>query len=143
MDRLAAMLGGRAAEKLVTGEVSSGAQADLEHAASLARRMVSDFGMSKRLGPYIVKPFTPGFQGEWGVGYSERIAAEIDAEVQEILKTAEARASEAITTNRALLDKVAQTVMEVESLEGDALEQLLLEIKSMPAAEPARATAGS
>jgi cell division protease FtsH len=143
MDRLAAMLGGRTAEKLVTGEVSSGAQADLEHAASLARRMVSDFGMSKRLGPYIVKPFTPGFQGEWGVGYSERIAAEIDAEVQDILKTAEARANEAITANRALLDKVAQNLMEVESLEGDPLEQALLEIKSLPTLEPARAAASS
>src|SRR5947209_8263338 len=133
MDRLAAMLGGRAAESLVTGEVSSGAQADLEHASSLARRMVSDFGMSERLGPYIVKPFTPGYQGEWGVGYSERISAEIDQEIQSILNAANRRARAALDANRALLDKVAQTLMEVESLEGNALDQLLLEVKSVPA----------
>jgi cell division protease FtsH len=142
MDRLAAMLGGRACEELVTGEVSSGAQADLEHAVSLARRMVSDFGMSERLGAYIVKPFTPGYQGEWGVGYSERISSEIDSEVQAILNDAHARARVALNANRALLDRVAQTLMEVESLEGDELDQMLLEVQSVPA-EPARAGAGS
>ena len=132
IDRIAAMLGGRACEELVTGEVSSGAQADLEHASSLARRMVSDFGMSDKLGAYIVKPFTPGYQGEWGVGYSERIASELDSEVQAILNHANERAEAALKANRALLDKVATTLMEIESLEGEPLDALLLEITSLP-----------
>ncbi|MFN2505874.1 MAG: ATP-dependent zinc metalloprotease FtsH [Acidimicrobiales bacterium] len=132
LDRLAAMLGGRACEELVTGEVSSGAQADLEHAVTLARRMVSDFGMSDRLGAYIVKPFTNGYGGEWGMGYSERIASEIDAEVQAILGRASERATAALVANRRLLDQVASQLMEVESLEGDALDQLLLNVQSIP-----------
>ncbi len=124
------------AEELVTGEVSSGAQADLEHAVSLARRMVSDFGMSDKLGAYIVKPFTPGYQGEWGVGYSERIAAELDSETQAILNHAHERAREALTLNRALLDRVAQTLMEVESLEGEPLDELLLSVQSVAPEQP-------
>ena len=132
IDRIAAMLGGRASEELVTGEASSGAQADLEHAGMLARRMVSDFGMSDKLGAYIVKPLSPGYQGEWGVGYSERISSLLDAEVQAILSESYERSKGALTLNRALLDRVAQTLMEVEALEGDALDELMLAVQSMP-----------
>jgi cell division protease FtsH len=130
LDRIAAMMGGRAAEEIVTGEASSGAQADLEQAGSLARRMVADFGMSTKLGPYIVKPFSNGYQGEIGVGYSERIASEIDGEVQAILEEAASRAKAVLTLNRDVLDQVAHALMEQESLEGDALDELLLNIKS-------------
>jgi len=137
-------MGGRAAETVVTGEASSGSQADLEQAGSLARRMVADFGMSKNMGPYIVKPFSNGYQGEMGVGYSERVASEIDAEVQEILREAEERATDALTVNRATLDQVAHALMEQESLEGDALDELLLNITGMePAAPIAVAGAGA
>jgi len=144
LDRIAAMMGGRAAETVVTGEASSGSQADLEQAGSLARRMVSDFGMSKNMGAYIVKPFSNGFQGEMGVGYSERVASEIDAEVQEILREAEERATDALTVNRTTLDQVAHALMEQESLEGDALDELLLNITGMEPASPiAGAVAGA
>ncbi|HEX6597524.1 MAG TPA: ATP-dependent zinc metalloprotease FtsH [Acidimicrobiales bacterium] len=129
LDRIAAMLGGRASEELVTGEVSSGATADLEHAGSLARRMVGDFGMSEKLGAYIIKPFTPGYQGEWGPGYSERIASLVDSETQAILTWADQRAKSALLANRELLDQVAQTLMEVESLEGEQLDELLVGVK--------------
>ncbi len=130
LDRIASLLGGRAAERLVTGEVSSGATADLEHAVSLARRMIADFGMSTNLGPYIVKPFTDGYQGQIGAGYSERIASEIDAEIQEILGTAEDRATAALVANRGAFERLAVTLIEVETLEDDALDQLLLPISS-------------
>jgi cell division protease FtsH len=144
LDRIAAMMGGRAAETLVTGEASSGAQADLEQAATLARRMVADFGMSKNLGPYIVKPFSTGYQGEIGAGYSERIASLIDGEVQETLNEAEQRATLVLTANRAVLDQVAHALMESESLEGDALDELLLKVSSIdPDAEQAPAGATS
>jgi cell division protease FtsH len=143
LDRIAAMMGGRAAESIVTGEASSGSQADLEQAGSLARRMVADFGMSKNLGPYIVKPFSDGYQGEAGVGYSERVASEIDGEVQEILREAEARATEVLTANRAVLDQVAHALMEQESLEGDALDDLLLNIHGMETTSSASAGAGA
>ena len=143
LDRIAAMLGGRVAEEIVTGEASSGSQADLEQAGLLARRMVADFGMSTKLGPYIVKPFSMGYQGEMGVGYSERISSEIDAEVQAILAEAEDRARAVLTANRATLDQVAHGLMESESLEGDALDELLLGVSGPAAATAASAGAGA
>jgi cell division protease FtsH len=144
LDRIAAMLGGRAAEEIVTGEASSGSQADLEQAGTLARRMVADFGMSTKLGPYIVKPFTNGYQGEIGVGYSERIASDIDTEVQATLREAEERANAVLIANRATLDQLAHALMEQESLEGDALDDLLLNITQTGPADttPAGASAG-
>ena len=137
LDRLAAMLGGRAAEELVTGEASSGAQSDLEHASILARRMVADFGMSMRLGPFIVKPFTNGYQGDIGVGYSERVASEIDAEVQDMLTQAELKAKEVLAANRSVLDAMAHALMEQESLEGDDLDRLLLRVTQPGPDQPA------
>ena len=104
--------------------------------------MVADFGMSHKLGPYIVKPFSNGYQGEMGVGYSERIASEIDNEVQAILAEAEARASEVLTLNRSVLDQVAHALMEQESLEGDALDDLLLNIQG-PSGNQSPETAGA
>jgi cell division protease FtsH len=137
LDRIAAMLGGRVAEEIVTGEFSSGSQADLEQAGSLARKMVADFGMSTKLGPYIVKPFSNGYQGEVGVGYSERIASEIDEEVQATLHEAEERAVAVLTANRTTLDQLAHALMEQESLEGDALDDLLLNITGVPGLQAA------
>jgi len=131
IDRIAAMMGGRVAEEIVTGEFSSGSQSDLEQAGTLARRMVADFGMSDKLGPYITKQFSMGYQGEMGVGYSERISSEIDSEVQAILHEAELRANAVLTANRAVLDQVAHALMEQESLEGDALDDLLLNITGL------------
>ncbi len=141
LDRLAAMLGGRAAEELVTGEASSGAQSDLEHASALARRMVTDFGMSLRLGPFVVKPFTNGYQGEIGLGYSERVASEIDAEVQDMLVQAEIQARQVLAANRSVLDAMAHALMEQESLEGDDLDQLLLRVTAVDGAGGTPATA--
>jgi cell division protease FtsH len=131
LDRIAALLGGRAAEEVATGEVSSGASADLENAVQLARRMIADFGMSDTLGPYIVKPFVDGYQGQMGVGYSERVASEIDREIQSILGAAEERARHAILANREAFERLARTLIEAETLEDDALDQLLLPISEM------------
>ncbi|HVL27723.1 MAG TPA: ATP-dependent zinc metalloprotease FtsH, partial [Acidimicrobiales bacterium] len=139
LDRIAALLGGRAAERIATGEVSSGATADLEHAVQLARRMIADFGMSKTMGPFIVKPFMDGFQGQIGLGYSERVASEIDGEIQTILAAAEERATRALETNRAAFERLARTLIEVETLEDEALDELLLPIQSIGERESAGA----
>ena len=128
LDRIASLLGGRVAELLVTGEVSSGATSDLEQAGTLARRMITDYGMSRRLGPFIVKPLTDGYHGEVGLGYSERVASEIDAEVQEILALAEQRARQAREVNRAAFERLADRLIEVETLEDEALDGLLLDV---------------
>ncbi|MBW3626449.1 MAG: ATP-dependent zinc metalloprotease FtsH [Actinobacteria bacterium] len=130
LDRIASMLGGRVAEDVVTGDLSSGAVSDLDAAVSLARRMVTDFGMSARLGPFTVRPLVNGAlkEGLVGAGYSERIASEIDAEVQEVLAQAERRAREILVDQRAVLDAIANALMEAETLEGDALDALLLPV---------------
>ena len=139
LDRIAALLGGRAAESIATGEVSSGATADLENAVQLARKMIADFGMSEHLGPFIVKPFIDGYQGQMGVGYSEAVASQIDREVQDIMEAAEERAKQAILANRDAFDRLARTLVEVETLEDDALDQLLLPITETGTMEPAGA----
>ena len=127
LDRIVALLGGRAAEHLVTGELSSGAAWDLEAAVTLAHRMVTDFGMSHRLGPFSVKPYASGLTGDGLLGspYSQRIASEIDAEVQAILGEQERKARELLEGHRAALDALASALLEAESLEGEALEALL------------------
>ncbi len=135
LDRIAALLGGRAAEELVTGEPSSGATSDLEAAATLARRMVSEFGMSPRLGPFSTKGLAHSAGDGFGPAYSERIAAEVDSEVQAVLGEAHARATDILSRHRATLDAVANALMEAESLEGDVLDGLLLPVI---APEPAR-----
>jgi cell division protease FtsH len=130
LDRIASMLGGRVAEDVVTGDLSSGAVSDLDAAVSLARRMVTDFGMSTRLGPFAVRPLVAGAlkEGVLGAGYSERIASEIDAEIQDVLAEAEARAKEIVVSQRGVLDAVANALMDAETLEGDALDALLLPV---------------
>jgi cell division protease FtsH len=130
LDRIASMLGGRVAEDVVTGDLSSGAVSDLDAAVSLARRMVTDFGMSTRLGPFAVRPLVAGAlkEGLLGAGYSERIASEIDAEIQDVLAEAEARATEIVVSQRGVLDAVANALMDAETLEGDALDALLLPV---------------
>ncbi len=138
-NRVVALLAGRSAEMLVLGEASSGATSDLEGAVSLARRMVSVLGMSDRLGPFSVAVAANGSVVD-GVGntYSERIASEIDAEVQAILGEAHDRATEVLGIHRASLDALAQALMESESLEGDRLAELLRpvrEAEGMPAAD--------
>jgi cell division protease FtsH len=105
--------------------------------------MVADFGMSEKLGPFIVKQFSNGYQGDMGVGYSERIAGEIDSEVQAILAEAEQRANDVLNLNRSTLDQVAHALMEQESLEGDALDDLLLNIKGAESSTTAAAGAGT
>jgi cell division protease FtsH len=132
-DRIAAMLAGRAAEILVTDDPSTGAMNDLEKAVGLARRMVADFGMSDGLGPFSVKPYLI-VDGTAGTGYSDRIASEIDAEVQRVLREEDGRAQAILGAQRDTLDKVAYALMEHETLEGDALDALLLPVTNTVAA---------
>ncbi|MGH9182666.1 MAG: ATP-dependent zinc metalloprotease FtsH [Acidimicrobiales bacterium] len=131
LDRIASLMGGRAAEELALGEASSGATSDLEVAVKLARRMVSEFGMSDRLGPFSAKglatsAFTDGFIV--GHPYSERVASEIDNDVQEILRRGHACATEVLQTHRQVLETVAHALMEAETLEGEALDELLFPV---------------
>jgi cell division protease FtsH len=133
LDRLAVLLGGRAAEAIVYGEVSTGAQNDLQRAADIARRMVKEYGMSERLGAVAFESerrplFLPGGNGVSGLGgkeYSEETAREIDQEVKRIVDGSETRVHELLTRERERLSSITTRLLEKEVLEGEELRALL------------------
>jgi cell division protease FtsH len=117
--RLTATLASRAAEQIVYGEVGTGTERDLERATEIARSMVTRYGMSQRLGTVA---FTRGSNGR---NYSDRMAAEIDAEIHRLLEAAERDARALIGPRRSTLGALAVALIEHETLQGDALQRLL------------------
>ncbi len=128
-DTLAWALGGHAAEKLVYGEMTTGAENDIERATHIARRMITEFGMSERLGPIALGHkeeliFLGREIGEQK-NYSEKIAEAIDEELHGLIDRAYNRAAGILEHHRAQLDLVAQTLVKEETIEGEAFESLL------------------
>jgi cell division protease FtsH len=122
------MLGGRNAEKLVFGVVSSGAGDDLQKATQLARRMVTEWGMSDKVGPMAFGSSGPVFLGDdmmQSKEYSEDMARLIDEETQRILQEQEARCQDLLTTNRNALNLVARNLLEHETLSGAEVNRLI------------------
>jgi cell division protease FtsH len=115
-DRLCVLMGGRAAERLVFGEVSSGAQSDLTQASELARRMVEELGMSDRLGPIALRH--PGTIAGYDVPelHSAGLLGRAENEVIGALKAAEARADELLAARRVELDHLTDLLLERETL---------------------------
>lgn len=130
LDRVTVMMGGRAAEDLVFGTFTSGAQDDLFQAVSLVRRMVLEWGMSDALGPVVAeRPREPTYLGESGFfprrEYSDDTARRVDAAVEEIIDGCYAKARETLQSHRAELERVAQRLREVEELTGDEVVGLV------------------
>jgi len=128
-DRLAVLLGGRVAEELVYGEVSTGAHNDLERATELARLMVTKYGMSERVGLATFGERIPLFLKGTGMGgerdYSEATARTIDEEVRAILDRTHDRVRGILTTKKAVLIAAAQELKRTETLEGERLRRAL------------------
>jgi cell division protease FtsH len=128
-------MGGRAAEKLVFGYFSTGASNDLKQATDLARRMVCSYGMSERIGPISLGDDDHDvFLGRDFVqrkDYSEKKAQEVDEEVTRLLRTLYEEAYQLLVENRATLDRIAEALLERETLEGSELK-LLLAGKPLP-----------
>lgn len=127
--RLSFLLGGRAAEQLVYDECSAGAEDDLERATQLARRMVTKWGMSERLGPVSYKlsdddPFL-GREMHQQRHFSERTLQIIDEEVAAILHAASDRAIELLSKNRDKLDILCRTLVEVEEINEAEITELI------------------
>jgi cell division protease FtsH len=129
LDRIDVYLGGRVAEELVFGDVSTGAQNDLEMATDLARHMVTQYGMSEQLG---LATF------EQAVGsalyaaplsqrreYSERTARMIDADIAHLLDDAHERVRATLRERRQLLDRLAHVLLEKETVDREALDALI------------------
>ncbi|HEY7954839.1 MAG TPA: ATP-dependent zinc metalloprotease FtsH [Polyangia bacterium] len=133
LDKLTVLMGGRAAEKLIFDEVSTGATDDLERATDLARRMVGQFGMSAALGPQSLahldgttqSRFLPGVTVGGEKGYSEQTQQVIDGEVGDLLRRSFERALALLSHNRSQLLALAAGLREKEVLEGDELRVLL------------------
>ena len=121
-DSIAAALGGRVAEKLRLGDISTGAHSDLQHASEIAHRMVTEYGMSEEIGPIFLGGQTEVFVGlEWGHerNYSEALAARVDDAVQKILAAQFERAEQAIASDLEALDRVADMLIRYERVTGD------------------------
>jgi cell division protease FtsH len=128
-DRLAVMMGGRVAERVVLDTTTSGAEDDLKQATRLARKMVLNWGMGKELGPLAFGGDSENvFLGQEIAqrrDYSEETAREIDKEVRRILEDAYDRAHQALSDHREGLDEVAQALMEREEIPGEEVLKLL------------------
>src|SRR5512142_2151351 len=122
MDDLAGLLGGRGAEEIVFGDVTTGASNDLERATNIARAMVTRYGMSEKLGPRTFGDREElvflGREISEQRNYSEQVAEDIDNEVKRIISSAYNRAKEVLTSYRAKLDELSERLMKVETVDG-------------------------
>ena len=132
VDRICMSLGGRVAEEIVLKDVTQGASADLQSVSSLARRMVTQFGMSEKLGLVAYENNQPVFMGmdyELGGGsrnsYSQKTAAEIDDEVRRIVSEQHERAIRLLTENRSILDNMSRVLVERETIYTEEVEMLM------------------
>lgn len=130
LNQLAVLLGGRTAEEIALGDISTGAQNDLQRATDIARAMVTEFGMSDALGainyvgdkrPRFLELTMPQERGLYG----EETAQKIDGEIKRILTEAHDTARRILTTGRDSLERVTKRLLEVEVMEGEELRQIL------------------
>jgi cell division protease FtsH len=136
-DTLAVRLGGRAAERLICGEASTGAADDLASATALATQMVREFGLSEVIGPVSYSGPPAGYPGLAGSrGYSEHTQWLVDQEVAALLTQAETRARDLLTSHREALAQLTAVLLEQETVTGDRVRALA------QAASPALLTDG-
>ncbi|MFS0615516.1 ATP-dependent zinc metalloprotease FtsH [Lederbergia ruris] len=129
LDKITGLLGGRVAEEITFGEASTGAHNDFQRATGIARKMVTEFGMSEKLGPL---QFGQSQGGQVFLGrdinneqnYSDAIAYEIDLEIQRIIKECYDRATKILTENKDKLELIAQTLLDIETLDAEQIRSL-------------------
>lgn len=131
LDHLVVIMGGRVAEDIVFGDVTSGAYGDIKQASEIARNMVCKWGMSEKIG---MIQYGPGEEQMFLArdfqktrDFSEKTAQDIDSEVKRIIDEAYSRATELISSNRRKLDLIAMALLEFETLDGEEINILLLE----------------
>ncbi len=128
-DQVAILLGGRVAEEIVFDSISSGASNDLERASAIVRSMVTQLGMSKRLGPLTYGKRQEleflGVQGQEERNYSEETARLIDEECKRLVEEGHRRATEILTENRQVLEKLAALLEEKEVISGEEVKEVI------------------
>jgi cell division protease FtsH len=134
--QIAVAMAGQVAEELIYGEKSTGASNDIQQATSLARRMVTEYGMSPKLGPLAFgrkdEMVFLGREISEQRNYSDQIAFEIDQEIRQIIDDAYATANQILTDYRDKLEAIAMLLMERETIEGPEMEALFTEPKPQP-----------
>lgn len=129
LDELAVLMGGRVAEEIIFSDITSGASGDIEHASRIARLMVCAFGMNEEIGPIrygdLTNPVYVRADQSGGDNYSQETAAKIDAQVQKIIGDALERARKLLNEHRDNLEKLAQELLEKESMTGNEVRALL------------------
>ena len=129
VDNICMSLGGRVAEELVIQDVTTGASADLQHVSSLARRMVTQWGMSDKLGLVAYDSDQPVFVGmEYGhssSNYSDKTASTIDEEIRSLIETAHERATKLLKENRSILDNMSRVLVEKETIYTEEVNMLM------------------
>ncbi|MCI2956144.1 ATP-dependent zinc metalloprotease FtsH [Agromyces atrinae] len=136
LDQLTYAMGGRVAEEIIFHDPSTGASNDIEKATSIARRMVTEYGMSANVGAVKLGQA----QGEVFLGrdmghqrdYSERIAERVDAEVRALIEKAHDEAWEVLNNNRDILDKLAAALLEQETLDHNQIAEIFTDVKKLP-----------
>ncbi len=136
-EELCTLLGGRVAEKLVLGDISTGASNDIERATGIARNMVMRYGFSEKLGPMVYgsdeNEIFLGRDLSQGRHYSDEVASDIDAEIRLFIDNAYEKAEAILIEHREKLDAVAAVLMEKEKVTGEEFARLMAEV---PSAEP-------
>jgi cell division protease FtsH len=135
-DELAMLMGGRTAEELIFQDPTTGAQNDIERATQIARSMVTEYGMSDEIGPQQLGQKN----GEVFLGrdlghqpnYSDEVAARIDAEVRKLIEEGHREATEILTLHRATLDRLADALVEKETLDTDEVMAILQDVPKRP-----------
>jgi cell division protease FtsH len=130
LERMAVLLGGRVAEEIKFGEISTGAQNDLIRSTDIARRMVRDYGMSERIGPLSFdgnsRPlFLEGLAPAPSGDYSQETAREIDEEIRKLISETYDKVKAVLEQKRDKLERVAQVLLEKEVIEGEELRKIM------------------
>jgi cell division protease FtsH len=139
IDELAMLLGGRVAEEVVFGDITTGAQNDLEKATKISRQMVTEFGMSDTLGPLTLgtkqEQVFLGRDFASHPDYSEQVAFEIDQEIRRMIDEAHDEALEILETHRPHLDRIAEALIQRETIEMEELGTILEGLEKRPQRE--------
>jgi len=129
LDDIAVSLGGIVAEQMMFDDITTGASNDLQVSTALARNMVTQYGMSDKIGPVALE--SPMGRAMFGAGvgdkeYSEKVSSEIDSEVKRIMTEAQVRAVTALSDHKKALVNIAKKLIEVETIEREQFDNLLI-----------------
>ncbi len=129
LDRITMCLGGRAAEKLILGDVSTGASSDIRHATELAKGYVTKYGMYDEIGPIYLgdnggDEIFLGRDFATQKGYSEELCAKVDAAIHDIIMTADKKAYDILSEKKQILDNLAEVLLDMEKITGEQFDQI-------------------